>query len=96
MKKPFVYILASKPYGTLYTGVTSNIQQRVWQHKEDVAEGFTQEYSIHDLVYFEPHETMEAAIVREKQIKDWKRKWKIRLINDKNPDWNDLSHLLNM
>lgn len=96
MKNPFVYILASKPYGTLYTGVTSNIQQRVWQHKEDVTAGFTQEYSVHDLVYFEPHETMEAAIVREKQIKDWNRAWKIRLINDKNPDWNDLSHLLNM
>ena len=89
-KQPAVYILASKRYGTLYTGVTSNLIQRVWQHKQDLVQGFTQKYRVHRLVYFEQHATMEAAIMREKQIKKWNRAWKINLIEQENPDWLDL------
>ena len=89
-KQPAVYILASKRYGTLYTGVTSNLIQRVWQHKQDLVQGFTQKYRVHRLVYFEQHATMEAAIMREKQIKKRNRAWKINLIEQENPDWLDL------
>ena len=95
-KQPAVYIMASEPCGTLYTGVTSNLQQRIWQHKQEVADGFTQKHNIHDLVYFEMHETMEVAIVREKQIKNWNRAWRIRLIRKNNPKWEDLYYKLNM
>lgn len=90
MKLPCVYILASKRNGTLYVGVTSNLVQRIWQHKNDQAEGFTKKYKVHTLVWYEVHETMESAIVREKAIKEWQRAWKLELIEAVNPDWQDL------
>ncbi|MDR2188689.1 MAG: GIY-YIG nuclease family protein [Azonexus sp.] len=90
MKIPCVYILASKKNGTLYTGVTSNLVQRVWQHKEGIVEGFTKKYGIKLLVWYEVHATMESAIAREKQIKGGSRKKKLLLIEAKNPDWKDL------
>ena len=96
MKQPAVYILASAPGGRLYTGVTSNLPQRVWQHKNDVIDGHSKTYKIHDLVYFEMHESMEAAIVREKQIKHWNRDWRIRLIRENNPKWDDLYYKLTL
>ncbi|MBK8989165.1 MAG: GIY-YIG nuclease family protein [Chloroflexi bacterium] len=89
-KRPCVYILASQRNGTLYTGVTSDLVKRVWQHKNEVHEGFTKKYNVHMLVYFEAHETMPAAITREKQIKKWNRQWKINLIEKENPQWRDL------
>lgn len=90
MKQPCVYILASKPNGTLYVGVTSNLPKRVWEHREGVVDGFTQKHGIKTLVYYEVHETMPLAISREKQMKDWKRAWKINRIIRDNPNWNDL------
>lgn len=90
MKTPCVYMLASKRNGTLYVGVTSNLPQRVWQHKNDLVEGFTRRYGIHALIWYEVHETMENAIAREKTIKEWKRQWKIDLIEAMNPEWRDL------
>lgn len=90
MKQYFVYILASKQNGTLYTGVTSDLQKRIWEHREGVVEGFTQKYGVYMLVYYETHEEAESAIVREKQIKKWNRDWKINLIEKTNPDWKDL------
>jgi putative endonuclease len=89
-KRPCVYILASQRNGTLYTGVTSDLVKRVWQHKNEVHEGFTKKYNVYMLVYFEAHETMPAAITREKQIKKWNRQWKINLIEKENPQWRDL------
>jgi len=89
-REPAVYILANKKYGTLYIGATSNLQQRVYQHKNNLFQGFTSKYEVHDLVYFELHDNMESAITREKQIKKWNRDWKINLIADQNPKWNDL------
>ena len=89
-KQPAVYILASKRNGTLYVGVTSDLVKRVWQHKNDEVEGFTKQYQVHKLVYFELHTTMLDAIRREKQIKKWYRAWKIRLIEEQNPEWRDL------
>ena len=89
-KQFYVYILASKRNGTLYTGVTSNLVQRVWQHKNNVIEGFTLKYNVKILVYYEAHENAENAISREKQIKKWRRNWKLRLIEESNPHWNDL------
>lgn len=94
MKQPCVYILASQRNGTLYTGVTSDLIKRVWEHKNDQAEGFTKKYAVHLLVYFEQYEDMNAAITREKQIKKWNRAWKLRLIEEKNPNWNDLHETL--
>ena len=94
MKQPCVYILASKCNGTLYVGVTSNLLQRVWQHKNDLVEGFTKRYAVHTLVWLETHETMESAITREKNSKRWKRDWKIDLIQKANPSWRDLYHEL--
>ena len=88
--RPAVYILASKPNGTLYTGVTSDLVRRVWEHKNDVSEGFSRRYGVHDLVYYELHESMEAAIQREKQIKAGSRKRKLELIEGMNPGWKDL------
>lgn len=88
--QPCVYILASGRNGTLYVGVTSNLVSRVWQHKNEVAPGFTEKYHVHCLVYYEPCEEMAAAIQREKQLKKWKRAWKINLIESRNPDWEDL------
>ena len=90
MTAPCVYILASKPKGTIYIGVTSNLARRVWEHKNDLAEGFTKRYQVHDLVWYEVHETMESAISREKALKKWNRGWKIRLIEEGNPAWCDL------
>jgi len=90
VKEPFVYILASRRNGTLYTGLTSNLIQRIWQHKNDAVEGFTKKYRVHTLVWFEPHATMESAIAREKAIKEWQRAWKIKLIETNNPQWRDL------
>lgn len=85
-----MYILSSKRNGTLYIGVTSDIIKRVWEHKNSVVEGFSKKYGVYMLVYFEMHDTMESAITREKQMKKWKREWKIKLIEDKNPNWDDL------
>ncbi len=82
--------MASKRNGTLYTGVTSNLVQRVWQHKNNLVEGFTKHYGIHTLVWYEVHETMESAIIREKSVKKWKRVWKLALIEKNNPEWRDL------
>ncbi|STX93113.1 Excinuclease ABC C subunit domain-containing protein [Legionella londiniensis] len=87
----FVYILASKAYGTLYTGITSNLVQRIYQHKKGLAEGFTKRYSVHRLVYYEIHSDVYEAIIREKHIKKWNRQWKINLIEQNNPQWLDLS-----
>ena len=89
-KQAAVYILASKYNGTLYTGATSNLIQRIWQHRSELAEGFTKKYSVHFLVYYELHEEMTTAILREKQLKKWNRQWKINLIEQFNPAWNDL------
>lgn len=89
-RQPCVYILASRMRGTLYVGVTSNLVKRVWQHKNDAVPGFTKKYLIHDLVWFEQHDTMESAIGREKAIKEWRRAWKLELIEAFNPDWQDL------
>ena len=91
MKQPAVYILASQRNGTLYIGVTSDLIKRIWEHKNDLVEGFTQKYKVHQLVYFEQHQDMLAAITREKQIKKWNRAWKLRLIERENPEWRDLA-----
>ena len=91
MEKAFcVYMLASGRNGTLYLGVTSHLVQRAWQHKEGVVEGFTKEYDVKRLVWYEQHGNAEGAITREKQLKKWNRAWKIRLIEEANPYWNDL------
>ena len=90
MRIPCVYILASKPNGTLYIGVTSNLVQRVWQHKNDLVEGFTKKYGVHRLVWYEVHGTMDSAIGREKALKKWNRAWKIGLIERSNPTWADM------
>ena len=89
-KQPCVYILASKRNGTLYTGVTSNLIKRIWEHKSSVIPGFTRKYGVHTLVWYELHESMETAIQREKAIKSWKRSWKIKAIEEMNPEWKDL------
>ena len=85
-----MYILASKPDGTLYAGVTTSLVQRVWQHKNDLVEGFTKRYGVHTLVWYEVHDSIGSAIQREKALKKWKRAWKIRLITKMNPTWADL------
>ena len=90
MNHPCVYILANRRNGTLYVGVTSDLPRRVWEHKSGVVGGFTKRYGIHRLVHAEVHATMEEAILREKRIKKWRRAWKIRLIQEANPDWRDL------
>lgn len=92
--QPCVYSLASKKNGTLYVGVTSDLIKRVWQHKTNAVEGFAEKYAVHDLVYDELHATMESAISREKNIKAWKRKWKLALIEKDNLEWRDLYHAL--
>jgi putative endonuclease len=89
-KQPCVYLLASQRNGTLYIGVTSDLIDRVYQHRNELDEGFTKRYKIHDLVWYEPHQTMESAIQREKQLKKWDRKAKIGLIEQNNPHWKDL------
>lgn len=90
MKQPCIYILASKRNGTLYIGVTSDLIKRVWQHKNNIVEGFTEKYQVHDLVWYELHQEMESAITREKQLKKWNRSWKVELIEEDNPAWGDL------
>lgn len=90
MKQPCVYLLASRRNGTLYVGVTSDLVKRVWEHKENLADGFTKRYGVHALVWYEPHGSMESAIQREKAIKEWKRRWKLELIEKTNPQWRDL------
>ena len=94
MRKYFVYILASKKNGTLYIGVTNDLTKRVYQHKNNLVEGFTQKYGIHKLVYYEIFKNIQDAITREKNIKKWKRKWKIELIEELNPNWKDLYYTL--
>jgi putative endonuclease len=88
--QPCVYILASRRNGTLYVGVTSDLNRRVADHKADVIDGFSKRYGVHTLVYAEFHATMEEAILREKRIKTWRRAWKLKLIEDANPTWRDL------
>ena len=90
VKLPCVYILCSRHHGTLYIGVTSDLVKRVWEHRSGFVEGFTKRYNVHRLVWFETHETMESAICREKALKEWKRLWKIQLIEEANPSWRDL------
>ena len=88
---PCVYLLASGFHGTLYTGVSSNLVGRVWQHREGITKGFTTRYGVKRLVWFEAHEMVEEAIRREKSIKRWQRQWKIELIERENPTWRDLA-----
>jgi len=90
----YVYFLASKLGGTLYVGVTNDLVRRVYEHKEGSVEGFTKKYGVTRLVFFEAHSDVEAAILREKQIKKWNRAWKVRLIEEKNPNWDDLYNLI--
>jgi len=89
-KQPAVYILASKRNGTLYTGVTSDLVKRMWEHRNNIVEGFTKRYGVHLLVWYEVHESMVSAIQREKRLKEWKRTWKLNLIEKTNPNWEDL------
>jgi putative endonuclease len=93
-KQFYVYILASRKYGTLYIGVTSNLIQRAHQHKLKAVQGFTRRYGVNKLTYFEIYDDPLSAITREKQLKKWKREWKVQLIESKNPGWVDLSHTL--
>jgi len=88
--QPAVYILSNKKNGTLYTGVTSNLIQRIWQHKSKLNQGFSKQYDLGKLVYYELHQDITEAITREKNIKKWRRQWKIDLIEKQNPNWNDL------
>ncbi len=93
--QPCVYIVTNKRNGTLYTGVTSNLAQRIWQHKQGIADGFTKRYGTDRLVWYEIHNRMDEAIIREKQIKEWQRRWKLQLIEAMNPQWRDLYEDLN-
>ena len=90
-RQPCVYLLASKPYGTIYTGVTSDLVARMWQHRNGETKGFTSRYAVYMLVRYELFGTMDLAIAREKQLKNWHRQWKINLIQSDNPDWHDLA-----
>ena len=90
MKEFYTYILASERNGTLYVGVTSDLIKRIWEHKNNQVEGFTKKYSVHTLVYYEIHSTFENAVIREKKLKVWRRKWKLSLIEKENPHWKDL------
>ena len=94
MKKYFVYIMASRRNGTLYIGVTNDIVRRVYEHKNNVIKGFTEKYKVHHLVYLEETDDINSAIAREKQLKKWKRDWKIRLIESMNPEWKDFGEEL--
>jgi putative endonuclease len=93
-RSPAVYIVANRRNGAIYTGVTSDLPGRIWQHREGTFEGFSKRYGCKRLVWFEVHETMEQAILREKRIKEWKRAWKLRLIEEHNPTWDDLYETL--
>ncbi|MDX1900418.1 MAG: GIY-YIG nuclease family protein [Gammaproteobacteria bacterium] len=90
MKQYFVYILASRRNGTLYVGSTSNLIKRIWEHKNNVISGFTAKYNVHQLVYYETHQNIVEASRREKRFKNWRRKWKLNLIEQFNPTWRDL------
>jgi putative endonuclease len=90
-RQPCVYVLASSKHGTLYVGATSDLLRRIWQHREKYFDGFAAGNNVARLVWFERHETMEAAFLREKRLKKWNRDWKIRLIEEGNPDWIDLA-----
>ncbi len=90
MKQYYVYILASKRNGTLYIGVTSDLLKRIYEHKNDLVDGFTKEYRVHRLVYYEETDDANSAILREKQMKKWNRQWKMELIEKFNPEWKDL------
>ena len=90
----FVYIMASRRNGTIYIGVTSDVTKRVWEHREGMIEGFTKKHGCKMLVWFERHDTIEAAILREKQMKEWKRAWKLRVIEEMNLGWDDLFELV--
>ncbi|QCW99209.1 GIY-YIG nuclease family protein [Aggregatimonas sangjinii] len=94
MHKYYVYILTNKNHTVLYAGMTNNLKSRIQQHKSKNNKSFTQKYSVHKLVYFEKTQYVNNAIKREKQLKHWRRQWKENLINDMNPDWNDLSWML--
>jgi putative endonuclease len=89
-KQPCVYILANQRNGTLYIGVTNDIVRRGWEHRNDLVDGFTKKYGVHLLVYYEMHGDIVSAITREKQLKKWRRAWKVRLIEESNPAWDDL------
>jgi len=90
MRQGFVYILTDRRNGTLYTGVTSDLRNRVDQHRRGLIEGFTKKYNLRRLVWYEVHTDMREAIIREKRIKAWRRRWKVRMIEDVNPEWDDL------
>jgi len=90
MKQPAIYILATRPEGVLYIGVTSDLIARIWQHRNDLVDGFTRRYKVHRLVYFEQYESMIQAIEREKELKKWRRAWKVALIEKENSAWADL------
>jgi putative endonuclease len=94
MRGGWIYILTNRPNGTLYIGVTSNLIQRVWQHREGVVPGFTKRYGLKRLVYFEAYDDISVAIQREKNVKHWSRTWKVRLILASNPEWRDLYETL--
>lgn len=96
MQNFFTYILASKRNGTLYTGSTDNLGQRIEQHKKKVFKGFTAKYGVDKLVWYEVHDTRETAFTRERQIKEWQRQWKINLIESMNPEWDDLFETENL
>jgi putative endonuclease len=89
-RQPAVYILTNKRNGTLYIGVTSDLANRIWEHKNNMVEGFTKKYNLHRLVWYELHDDMESAIIHEKRLKEYKRSWKLKLIESMNPDWQDL------
>ena len=91
----WVYILASRMNGTLYIGVTNDIARRVWEHRSGTGSAFAKQYRVHRLVYLEPHDDIRLAIQREKTLKEWKRAWKVALIEKDNPDWRDLAEELN-
>ena len=94
MKGGWVYIVTNKPYGTLYVGVTADIARRAWEHREGLVDGFTKRHGLGRLVYVESHDEIQLAIQREKTIKHWPRQWKVNLIRDINPSWNDLYETL--
>jgi len=88
--QPAIYIITNKKYGTLYIGVTSNLVKRVYEHKNKLVDGFSKKYNLSKLVYYELFENMESAIIREKRLKKWNREWKLKLIDNFNPNWEDL------
>jgi putative endonuclease len=89
-KNYYLYIITSKKNGTLYIGITGDLVKRIYEHKQNAVDGFTKKYNVHQLVYYEVYRDIEEAILREKQMKKWNRKWKVRIIEEKNPEWKDL------